>query len=374
MISGMITGMKSSVTSFDVARLAQVSQSAVSRAFTPGASVAETTRVRVMDAARKLGYRPNAHARSLITGRSRIIGLVLSYLENLFYPVALQCLAERLQRDGYHVLLFINHNPNADELVAEILQYHVDGIVLAASTLSSALARNCADADIPVVLFNRVMADAGTHAIQSVSSVRGDNAAGGRTVAEFLIAGGHRRMAYIAGNEESSTNLERERGFREGLDGAGLHIWARATGNYDFAQARQAALTLFAPGRERPDAVFVASDHMAFAVMDALRFDLGLRVPEDVSVVGFDNVPQGEWGAYRLTTFEQPVDPMVEATVGLLQERLRQEGAGPARNVVVPGSLIVRASARLPTTVAPSPAPVTPPRSAPRKGRPQKSN
>ncbi len=343
-----MSGMKTTVTSFDVARLAQVSQSAVSRAFTAGASVSEATRARVMDAAQKLGYRPNAHARSLITGRSRIIGLVLSYLENLFYPVALQRLAERLQRDGYHVLLFINHNPNADELVTEILQYHVDGIVLAASTLSSALARNCADADIPVVLFNRVMADSGALSTRSVSSVRGDNVAGGRAVADFLVAGGHRRMAYIAGNEESSTNLERERGFREGLSAAGLHIWARGTGNYDFAQARDAALGLFAPGKERPDAVFVASDHMAFAVMDALRFDLGLRVPEDVSVVGFDNVPQGEWGAYRLTTFEQPVDPMVEATVGLLQERLREQGAGPARNVVVPGSLIVRDSARRP--------------------------
>jgi DNA-binding LacI/PurR family transcriptional regulator len=374
---GIIAGMKSTVTSFDVARLAQVSQSAVSRTFTPGASVSEATRMRVMDAAHKLGYRPNAHARSLITGRSRIIGLVLSYLENLFYPVALQRLAERLQRDGYHVLLFINHNPNADELVTEILQYHVDGIVLAASTLSSALARNCADADIPVVLFNRVMADAGPGATQSVSSVRGDNAAGGRALADFLVAGGHRRLAYIAGHEESSTNLERERGFREGLAAAGLHIWARATGNYDFAQARHAALTLFAPDRERPDAVFVASDHMAFAVMDALRFELGLRVPEDVSVVGFDNVPQGEWGAYRLTTFEQPVDPMVEATVGLLQERLREEGARPARNVVVPGSLIVRASARLPATTASAhafaanPAHAAPPRTTSRKSPPR---
>ena len=344
----MIAGMKSTVTSFDVARLAQVSQSAVSRTFTAGASVSEATRSRVMAAAQKLGYRPNAHARSLITGRSRIIGLVLSYLENLFYPVALQRLAERLQRDGYHVLLFVNQNPNADDLVTEILQYHVDGIVLAATTLSSALARNCADAEIPVVLFNRVMADAGAHTTQSVSSVRGDNVAGGRALADFLVAGGHRRIAYIAGNEESYTNLERERGFRVGLAAAGLHIWARATGNYDFAQARQAALALFAPGRERPDAVFVASDHMAFAVMDALRFDLGLRVPDDVSVVGFDNVPQADWGAYRLTTFEQPVDPMIEATVGLLQERLREEGAGPARNVVVPGSLIVRSSARIP--------------------------
>ena len=335
--------MKATVTSFDVARVAQVSQSAVSRTFTPGASVSEATRRKVLDAARKLGYRPNAHARSLITKRSRIIGLVLSYLENLFYPLALQRLAERLQRDGYHVLLFVNHHPNADDLVDEILQYHVDGIVLAAATLSSNLARQCADASIPVVLFNRVMAAGSSGA---VSSVRSDNVAGGGAVARFLADSGHRRIAYIAGNEESSTNLERERGFRDGLAEAGLRIWARGIGNYDFEQARRTTRQLFAAGSERPDAVFVASDHMAFAVMDVLRFELGLGVPQDVSVVGFDNVPQADWASYRLTTVEQPVGLMIEATVSLLQNYLRDDAAAPAENVVIPVELIVRESAR----------------------------
>jgi DNA-binding LacI/PurR family transcriptional regulator len=339
--------VKAIVTSFDVARVAQVSQSAVSRTFTPGASVSELTRRKVLDAARKLGYRPNAHARSLITKRSRIIGLVLSHLENLFYPAALQCLAQRLQRDGYHVLLFINHNPTADDLVGEILQYHVDGIVLAAATLSSGLARQCADASIPVVLFNRVMAVGSDGA---VSSVRSDNVNGGRMVAAFLAAAGHRRIAYIAGHEDASTNLERERGFREGLAAAGLRIWARGVGNYDFAQAQQATRELFSGVAERPDAVFVASDHMAFATMDTLRFELGLRVPEDVSVVGFDNVPQAAWNSYQLTTVEQPVEAMIEATVSLLQNYLRDDPLPLAENTVVPGQLIVRASARLPAS------------------------
>ena len=337
--------MKATVNSFDVARLAQVSQSAVSRTFTPGASVSEITRRKVLEAARKLGYRPNAHARSLITKRSRIIGLVLSHLENLFYPVALERLAERLQRDGYHVLLFVNHNLNADDLVGEILQYHVDGIVLAAATLSSGLARQCADASIPVVLFNRVMA-AGSDG--AVSSVRSDNVAGGRAVARFLADGGHQRIAYIAGNEESSTNLERERGFREGLAEAGLRIWARGVGNYDFKQAARATHELFGAAGEKPDAVFVASDHMAFAVMDVLRHNLGLSVPQDVSVVGFDNVPQADWGSYRLTTVEQPVEPMIEATVALLQNYLRDDEVPPAENVVVPGLLVLRESSRRP--------------------------
>ncbi len=350
----MASTLKSSVTSIDVARLADVSQSAVSRSFTPGASVSDGTRRKVMDAARKLGYRPNAHARSLITKRSRIIGLVLSYLENLFYPVALEHLAKRLQRDGYHVLLFVTDTQNADELVDEILQYHVDGIVLAATTLSSGLAQRCADAAIPVVLFNRVMAAGGAGA-GTVSSVRSDNVAGGRAVARHLADTGHQRVAYIAGHEESSTNLERERGFRDGLAERGLRIWARGVGNYDFEQARSAARELFKPGAERPDAVFVASDHMAFAVMDALRFELGLRIPADVSVVGFDNVPQADWGSYRLTTVEQPVQPMIEATVGLLQKYLRDDHSPQSENVIVPGQLVLRDSVRrAPVPAAPA--------------------
>jgi DNA-binding LacI/PurR family transcriptional regulator len=343
----MTSVAKANVTSIDVARLAEVSQSAVSRSFTPGASVSDGTRAKVMDAARKLGYRPNAHARSLITKRSRIIGLVLSQMENLLYPVALDHLAKRLQRDGYHVLLFVNDTPNSDELVNQILQYHVDGIVLASTTLSSGLAQRCADAAIPVVLFNRVMASGSAGA---VSSVRSDNVAGGRAVARHLADTGHQRIAFIAGNEESSTNLERERGFREGLAERGLRIWARSVGNYDFEQARAAARELFRLVSERPDtlpdAVFVASDHMAFAVMDTLRHELKLRIPQDVSVVGFDNVPQAGWGSYRLTTVEQQVGPMIEATVGLLQRYLRDDRAAQSENVIVPIQLVIRDSVR----------------------------
>ena len=335
--------MKTQATSLDVARLAGVSQSAVSRCFTAGASVSEAMRNKVQEAARKLGYQPNAHARSLITGRSRIIGLVLSALENLYYPAVLERLAKRLQQDGYHLLIFIGDNANSDDLVEEILQYNVDGIVLGATTLSSALAQRCADASIPVVLFNRIMASGSAGA---VSSVRSDNVGGGRDIARFLVAGGHQRIAYIAGREDSSTNLERERGFRDGLAELGQRIYARAIGNYDVAQARQAARDLFGHAADRPDAVFVAGDQMAIAVLDTLRHELGLAVPQNVSVVGFDNVPQAGWASYELTTFEQPVEPMVEAAVALLQGYLREAQTPPSRNLVVPGQLIIRQSAR----------------------------
>jgi DNA-binding LacI/PurR family transcriptional regulator len=327
-----------SVTSLDVARLAQVSQSAVSRAFTPGASVSDDMRAKVMEAARKLGYRPNAIARSLSTRRSRMVAVVMSYLANQFYPVVLERISQRMQREGYHVLLFIADTREVDAVLAEILQYQIDGVVLASTVVSSGLALRCSQAGIPVVLFNRTVRD-----MQASSSVTCDNYEGGRLVARHLLETGHERIAFIAGMEDTSTNLDRESGFRDALAEHGRRCFARAVGNYDFEQAKAAARQLFAgPAPERPDAVFVANDHMAIAVMDTLRMELGLRVPLDVSVVGFDDVPQAAWDSYQLTTVLQDADAMIEATAALLLEQI--EGAVSRKSVVLPARLVVRGS------------------------------
>jgi len=337
--------MKPKATAQDVATLAKVSQSAVSRAFTPGASVSDETRERVMIAAKTLGYRPNAMARSLITRRSRIIALVMGYLENQFYPLVIEKLSQKLQKQGYHVLMFISNGDETDGVLDEILQYQIDGIVIASAMLSPALARQCADTGVPVVLFNRVP-DTSAFARHTTSAVTSDNVEGGRMVAKLLLERGHKRIAFLAGLEKSSTNHERERGFREVLAAADMPLFRREVGHYDFAQAGEAARAMFAnlPAARRPDAVFVANDHMAIAVMDVLRQELGLRVPEDVSVVGFDDVPQAAWGAYRLTTVVQAVEPMVDATVELLHEQMHDD-AQP-RNVIVPCALVERASVR----------------------------
>lgn len=325
-------------TSLDVARLAQVSQSAVSRTFTPGASVSQATRVKVEAAARKLGYRPNAIARTLITRRSRIIGVVMSYLENQFYPVVLEKLSQRLQRDGYHVLLFIADTRNTDAVLAEILQYQVDGMVMASTSISSGLALRCEEAGIPVVLFNRTSRNN-----DNTSSVTTDNYQGGLLVGQYLARTGHQRIAFVAGHEDTSTNQDRERGFRDGLAESGLRCFARAIGNYDFDEAKAAARSLFAvKAAQRPDAVFVANDHMAIAVMDTLRIELGLQIPHDASVVGFDDVKQASWGSYQLSSVVQDADAMIEATVGLLMEEL--EGANQNRALVLPTRLVLRQS------------------------------
>jgi LacI family transcriptional regulator len=271
------------VTSLDVARRAGVSQSAVSRVFTPGASASKRTIEKVRRAAAELGYRPNVLARSLITGRSRIIGLVVAYLENYFYPEVVERLSVALQEQGYHVLVFMAAPTVGDVegVLQEILDYQVDGIVLASVSMSSILAEQCQALDIPVVLFNRDQDD------PRLSSVTTDNRAGGRALADLLVSLGHQRIAYIAGFE----------------------------------------------------------DHMAFAVMDVIRFELGLRIPEDVSVVGFDDVPPAAWPAYNLTTFRQRVNRMVAETVSTLIDRIEAKNAEP-RRVKIDGALIVRKSTR----------------------------
>ena len=330
------------VTSQDVARRAGVSQSAVSRVFTPGASFSEKTAAKVRKAAGELGYRPNVLARSLITGRSRIIGLVVAYLENYFYPDALERLSNALQAEGFHVLVFFARQTAGDieDILQEILDYQVDGIVVASVALSSQLATRCRAAGTPVVLFNRSQDG------PRLPTVTSDNYSGGREIARFLAAGDHRRFGYIAGWEGASTQRDREAGFRAGLREAGCEIGAREVGNYQFATAQEAARRMFA-GTDHPDAVFVANDHMAFAAMDVLRFELGLHVPGDVSVVGFDDVPPAAWRAYDLTTVRQEASAMVSETVSMLIANIENPDT-PPRNVCLPARLIPRTSARMP--------------------------
>ena len=335
--------MKSNATAHEVGRLAQVSQSAVSRTFTPGASVSEETRKKVLAAANTLGYRPNALARSLITRSSRIVALVMSYLDNQFYPLVIEKLSQKLQKQGFHVLMFISDLEEADAVLTEILQYQVDGIVMASTTLSSGLARRCADSGVPVVMFNRVP-DMSALARHSTSSVTSDNHAGGRMVAQLLLERGHSRIAFLAGLENSSTSIERERGFNEAMQAARVKVFSRAVGHYSFKGAQKATRLQFKHPSRRPDAIFVANDHMAIAAMDVLRIELNLRVPQDVSVVGFDDVPQAAWGAYQLTTVVQSVEDMVDATVSLLNDQMQAE-IRPG-NVVIPCRLVERHSVR----------------------------
>jgi DNA-binding LacI/PurR family transcriptional regulator len=328
------------VTSGDVAKLAKVSQSAVSRALTPGASVSDKTREKVLKAANALGYRPNALARAMISGRSRLIAMLVAYLDNQFYPIVLEQISRALQGEGYQVLLFMTDPGKQDEVVQKILQYQVDGIVMASATLSSTLARECANTGIPVVMFNRYVATS------PASSVTSDNIEGGRLIGDFLVRGGHERIAFIAGAEDSSTNRDREAGFYQGLAQHGVTLFAHAVGGYSFEGAARAARSLMDLKR-RPDAIFAANDQMAFSVIDVIRSEYGLKVPHDISIIGYDDVPQASWKGYDLTTVSQPYLQMVEQTVKILIEQIENKIV-KKRAAVLPIKLIIRGSAKVP--------------------------
>ena len=338
---------KSIVTSIDVARRAGVSQSAVSRTFSKGptqSSVADKTRAKVLQAAAELGYRPNAIARSLITQKSMIVGLLVSYLDNQFYALALEKFCLALQQKGYHAMVFMMPDTvqGVEKTVSDMLEYQVDGIITASVELSSRLCEYCASQNIPVVMFNRTQDE------PHMSSVTTDNVCGGRQAARHLLAGGYERIALLAGWEGASTNRDRELGFNAELEASGAKLFDRAVGHFDLKKTAEAARELFSPAKhEHPDALFVTSDQMAIAAMDVLRFNLGLRVPDDVAVIGFDDIPMAAMPTYDLTTIRQPINRMVDETVRTLFDCI-ERGADASCRVALEAQLIQRSSTRTP--------------------------
>lgn len=332
------------VTSVDVAERAGVSQAAVSRVYTSGGSVSAAMKAKVLKAAAEMGYRPNVLARSLITGRSRIIALVVREMNNLYYPMALQRISFALQAKGYKLMVFVppSGRMELDEVMDEFLNYRVAGILALSVRMSDQIAESCKDAGIPVVMFNR------TQSGNLVNHVVSDNIGGSAEIARYLVAGGHQRIAQITGRLDVAAAIDRDAGFRAGLRGAGADLMATANGNYTREGAVAAVHSLFRQSIV-PDAIYVANDLMAIAALDTLRNDLGLRVPKDVSVVGYDGVDAAAWPAYDLTTYQQPIDRMVEMAVSMLvaEDRTDEE---PAKCIVLSGKLIERGSARRPTT------------------------
>jgi DNA-binding LacI/PurR family transcriptional regulator len=330
-------------TALDVARIAGVSRSAVSRTFTEGASVAAATRRKVLAASKALKYRPNLFARSLKTRHSYILGLAVSGLDNQIYPDVVQRLSEEFSKAGYRLLLFVTHgSAGPDPLLDELLKYRLDGLILASSSLSSGLAEECRAAGVPVIMYNNV------DPRSDVTSVASSNALGARTVAAFLAAAGHRRFGYIAGLKTDSSSYERERAFSGYLRRHGLGAALQAQGQFSFDGAIQATRSLLRLD-QWPDALFCANDHMALAALQVARFEFG-RIPgKDISIVGFDNAPITAWPSFELTTYSQPTAHMVARTIQLIQQSLKQE-LPPGIHERLPGELIVRSSARIPAS------------------------
>ncbi len=326
------------VGSNDVAKLAGVSRSAVSRAFSDQAYIADETRERVMRAADLLGYRPNVLARSLTTQRTHIIGVVTTHLENPFYAELLQQLTKTIQVHGLSTLVLLADGASNDDLISRLLSYQVDGLILTNTSLSSGMALRCARGGKPVVTINRYLE------IENIAAVTCDNERCGADVAELLVNSGCKRIAFMAGDPNTSSTRDRERGFVRQLSARGLPLHSTAVGHYSHEGGIAAARQLLG-AQSRPDAVFCANDLMALALLDVARSEFGLNIPEDLSVVGFDNSAPANWPAYRLTSVDQDMPRMVELAVGELLARLEGQQARPC-NLKVEGRLVPRESTR----------------------------
>lgn len=331
--------VKKRITSVDVAREASVSQSTVSRVLSGNGRFTPQTKERVLSAAYKLGYKPNALARSLTTQRSNLVGIVMADITNPFYPNVLEKFTLRFQELDKQVLLFhVPPNGDVDDILPRALQYQMEAMIIASATISSEIANECARQGMTVILFNRYALDS------AVSAVSCDNLRGGEMVADYLLNLGKQRLAFIAGNENTSTNIDREKGFRNRLQAHGITQYQREPGTYSFQSGFDAAIRLLNQDNP-PDAIFCANDIIAMGCMDAARFELGMRIPDELCVVGFDDIPACRRPSYALTTIRQPVSKMIDTTIALLNERTKAPGMPPVLRLE-PGRLIERASTR----------------------------
>ncbi|EFH09748.1 LacI family DNA-binding transcriptional regulator [Teichococcus cervicalis] len=327
------------ITIKDLARELGMSVATVARAFHEGAAIAEATRAQVLSRAAALGYQPNALARGMITRRTRIVGVVVSDLHNPFYPEALSLLCATLQQAGCNMMLVSGgEDPAGAEAAALrlLLSYQPAAVVILATTLGSEAAAACAAAGTPLLYLNRFPGEA------RAESILCDNEAGAAALTAHLLAQGARRPAFIGGMADASTQAERRAGFRRACAEAGIAAREHPAGAFSYQAGHDAALALLT-GPEPPDALFCASDILAIGVLEAARHRLGLRVPQDLKVAGFDDIPMSAWPSHDLTTLRQPLEAMLQAALRWLGQVL--EGAPPPPRLTrLPGTLLPRGS------------------------------
>lgn len=325
------------MTAWQVARKADVSQSAVSRAFAGGSGVSKATRERIFAAAERLGYQPNALARGLSTQRSGIVGVVISQMSNPFLSTALEHLSQKLRVAGLRpFLITVDDEKDLGAALPALAEYRVDGCFVISPHLSRRVAQKYGSSEATVLLFNSTLPGL------DASTVHVDNAGGGRAVAELLASEGHRRIGYLHGARGSATDNERFRGFSKGLATLGIDPPLIGWGDNHYVGGAKACLEMM----ERPappSALFCANDFMAMGAMDAARHQLDLRVPDELAIVGFDDAVPASWPSYDLTTFRQPIEQVIDTGIDLMTALVSGAARQPKRKVF-PGELVIRGS------------------------------
>ena len=323
-------------TSHDVALEAGVSQPTVSRALRGDPRVTDATRRRVLQAADRLGYVTSDRGRSLSTRRTSRIGVVVEDLDNPFYLELLDVLHERLERADVRMIV-LTPQRNDPERVERLVDGSIDGAILTTTHLDSPIPAQLRSRRFPFVLLNRTVDD------PAYASCAVDNRAGAIRLAEETLRAGHRAIAAVFGPETTSTGRDREAGIRAVLAGAGVPLPAERTrrGRFTFESGHRGCAELLA-ARDRPTAVLCANDVVAFGAINAAR-GLGLAVPDDVSITGFDDIAMAAWEVFRLTTVRQDLRRMAETAVDLVLGLVDDPQAEPER-IVLPADLVPRAT------------------------------
>ncbi|WP_299818766.1 LacI family DNA-binding transcriptional regulator [uncultured Jannaschia sp.] len=304
-----------SVSAKHVAEAAGVSRTAVSRTFTPGASVSPATRAKVLAAAESLGYHVNHLARGLTRSESGIVALIVAELDTPFRARLLAALTDRLQAAG-KVAMLINTD-RSDESVEgalrQAMSYRTDAAIVLSGRPDASLGTLCARNGLRLILINRD--EEFPHALH----VRLDDVACGQRAFRILRESGCVKSA-LATSLSATTSLRlRAKGFVDAARAASVPVVEQAIGETSYATGRELGIALFS-AEHPPDGVFCTTDLMACGLVDVARGQFGLRIPEDLSVIGFDDIQQASWENYRLTTFSQPIDRMCEACVSWLDE------------------------------------------------------
>jgi DNA-binding LacI/PurR family transcriptional regulator len=321
------------VTSYDVAREAGVSQSAVSRVFRPGFSVSKKTREKVIATANEMGYRPNAIARMLITKQSGMVAVIISSRANVNYPEVLSQLNKHLADKNKRVLLFtLDDAAGLDELLDNIWTFQVDGVIALAAHFEHDSLEKFAQQQIPVVLYNRNVADS------NANTVCCNHEKGIKQLIDLLENSGHKSYLLIAGPQDSDVANERKQIAQKHLKASGYTDVPVIYGDYSYQSARE-VFAQWSKDNVIPDAVICSNDIMAIGVIDEAKENLNLKVPDDLSVVGFDGVSASRWFNYQLTTIQQPLEQLTKAAVDILIERIENPDSAPESRVLS-GTLI----------------------------------
>ena len=299
-----------SVTLREVALRAGVSRSAVSRAYTPGASVSAATRAKVEQAAAELGYRPSVLASALSTGRTKLIGLVSSNFHNPIFLEVFDRFTKGLQARALRPLLVnLSGEMTLDSAVGLLRQYSGDGVILASSTLPPDFPLAFQAAGLPVVhCFAR------WSAAPEVDLVGVDNRACGRLAAQTLLARGYRRIGFLGGPRAATSTEDRLGGFAEGLAGTGAKLTTSFAGAYSYAAGREQMAQLIAGPAPLAEAYFCGDDILSIGAIAALS-EAGKSVPGDVGILGFNDMEMAGWPSIGLTTIHQPVEAIIEASI-----------------------------------------------------------